>query len=66
MGNDSEISSNSGGILSASTLDALKPDSVFIALVLIQSAYKEGLINRKTYQAVLKKYGGDYCNGLHD
>ena len=33
----------------------------FEALVLVKLAFENGLINRETYQAVLKKYGGDFC-----
>lgn len=42
-----------------------KPDSMFTALVLIKIAYNQKLINRKTYQAILKKYGGSYYE-LHE
>lgn len=42
-----------------------KPDVNFTALVLIKIAYKQKLINKKTYQAVLKKYGGSYYE-LHE
>ena len=37
----------------------------FVALVLISIAYKEGIINKETYQAIKKKYGGDN-NGVHE
>jgi len=37
-----------------------KPDVNFTALVLVKTAYNKKLINKKTYQAILKKYGGSY------
>lgn len=37
-----------------------KPDVKFSALVLVKVAYKKGTIDKKTYQAVMKKYGGAF------
>lgn len=44
----------------------LEPDIMFQALVYIELAYKEGLIDIKTYGKIMKKYGGKYKNGIHD
>lgn len=43
-----------------------QPDKHFKALVLIKLAYKEGLINKETYRAIIKKYGGNYVDAIHD
>lgn len=32
----------------------------FAALILIQVAFGKGLIDQKTYEAIMKKYGGSY------
>ena len=37
-----------------------KPDVEFTALVLIELAYKEGLINKQTFLNVIRKYGKKY------
>lgn len=34
----------------------------FAALVLIQVAFSKGLIDQKTYEAIIKKYGGSFKN----
>lgn len=44
----------------------LEPDVMFQALVYIELAYKEGLIDIKTYGKIMKKYGGKYKNGVHE
>lgn len=41
-------------------MDSCKPDVKFSALVLVSVAYKKGLIDKETYQAVMKKYGGEF------
>ena len=38
----------------------LEPDVMFQALVYIELAYKEGLINLKTYSKNMDKYGRKY------
>ena len=38
----------------------LEPDVMFQALVYIELAYKEGLINLKTYSKIMDKYGRKY------
>lgn len=42
-----------------------KPSVEFVALVLINIAYKKGFINKETFQAIQKKYGGDH-NAVHE
>ena len=42
-----------------------EPSVEFVALVLISIAYKEGIINKETYQAIKKKYGGN-DNEVHE
>lgn len=37
-----------------------KPDVKFAALVLVEVAYRKKLIDKATYQAVIKKYGGTF------
>lgn len=38
----------------------------FGALVLIQVAFSKGLIDKKTYEAIIKKYGGTYNDKVHE
>lgn len=38
-----------------------KLDVKLSALILVTIAYEKKLIDRKTYQSVLKKYGGSFC-----
>ena len=38
----------------------LEPDVMFQALVYIELAYKEGLIDLKTYSKIMDKYGRKY------
>ncbi len=39
---------------------------VFTALVFVEMAYRQGLINKKTYQSVIKKHGGEFYDRVHD
>lgn len=38
----------------------------FAALILIQIAFSKGLIDKKTYEAIMKKYGGVYNDKVHE
>jgi len=38
----------------------LEPDIMFQALVYIELAYKEGLLDLKTYSKIMDKYGRKY------
>ena len=38
----------------------LEPDVMFQALVYIELAYKEGLVDLKTYSKIMDKYGRKY------
>lgn len=38
----------------------------FAALVLIQVAFSKGLIDKKTYEIIMKKYGGAYNDKVHE
>ena len=40
----------------------LEPDVMFQALVYIELAYKEGLLDLKTYSKIMNKYGKKYKN----